>query len=69
MRVTICQVAIEFTSGGFLWKFFDVYNYGVLLVLVSGRRPLQVTTSPEADFEWASLKLGIGLTLVSFLIR
>lgn len=56
MRGTVCYVAPEYGGGGQLSEKCDVYSYGVLiLVLVSGRRPLQVTASPMSEFERANL--------------
>lgn len=56
MRGTVCYIAPEYSGGGQLSEKCDVYSYGVLLlVLVSGRRPLQVTASPMAEFERANL--------------
>ncbi|KAL5727811.1 hypothetical protein ACHQM5_000960 [Ranunculus cassubicifolius] len=56
MRGTVCYVAPEYGGGGQLSEKCDVYSYGVLiLVLISGRRPLQVTASPMSEFERANL--------------
>ncbi|XP_052191875.1 receptor-like serine/threonine-protein kinase At2g45590 [Diospyros lotus] len=56
MRGTVCYIAPEYGGGGQLSEKCDVYSYGVLLlVLVSGRRPLQVTASPISEFERANL--------------
>jgi serine/threonine protein kinase len=56
MRGTICYVAPEYGGGGILSEKSDVYSFGVLLlVLISGRRPLQVNVSPFTDFERANL--------------
>ncbi|CAL4932989.1 unnamed protein product [Urochloa decumbens] len=56
MRGTVCYVAPEYGGGGPLSEKCDIYSYGVLLlVLISGRRPLQVTASPMSEFEKASL--------------
>ncbi|XP_010272626.1 PREDICTED: receptor-like serine/threonine-protein kinase At2g45590 [Nelumbo nucifera] len=56
MRGTVCYVAPEYGGGGQLSEKCDVYSFGVLLlVLVSGRRPLQVTASPMSEFERANL--------------
>ncbi|PWA90900.1 protein kinase superfamily protein [Artemisia annua] len=56
MRGTVCYIAPEKCDGGLLSEKSDVYSYGVLiLVLVSGRRPLQVTASPMSEFERANL--------------
>ncbi|GAB2294066.1 hypothetical protein Dimus_028283 [Dionaea muscipula] len=47
MRGTVCYIAPEYSAGGDLSEKCDVYSYGVLLlVLVAGRRPLQVTPPP-----------------------
>ncbi|KAL8137064.1 hypothetical protein V2J09_003065 [Rumex salicifolius] len=49
MRGTLCYVAPEFggTGFGFLMEKTDIYSLGVLiLVIVSGRRPLHVLNSP-----------------------
>ncbi|KAJ0914252.1 putative protein kinase RLK-Pelle-RLCK-XI family [Helianthus annuus] len=49
MRGTVCYIAPEKCDGGQLSEKSDVYSYGVLLlVLVSGRRPLQVTALSDA---------------------
>lgn len=56
MRGTVCYIAPEYGSGGQLSEKCDVYSFGVLLlVLVAGRRPLQVTASPISEFERANL--------------
>ncbi|XP_078430680.1 protein kinase superfamily protein [Wolffia australiana] len=56
MRGTVCYAAPEYGGGGLLSEKCDIYSFGVLLlVLISGRRPLQVTASPMADFERANL--------------
>jgi len=56
MRGTVCYIAPEYGGGGNLSEKCDVYSFGVLLlVLVSGRRPLQVTASPMSEFERANL--------------
>ncbi|KAI3693909.1 hypothetical protein L1987_76864 [Smallanthus sonchifolius] len=56
MRGTVCYIAPEKCDGGQLSEKSDVYSFGVLLlVLVSGRRPLQVTASPMSEFERANL--------------
>ncbi|XP_068647975.1 putative receptor-like protein kinase At1g80870 [Aristolochia californica] len=47
MRGTICYVAPEYGGCGYLMEKADIYSFGVLiLVTVSGRRPLHVLTSP-----------------------
>ncbi|KAG9455873.1 hypothetical protein H6P81_000381 [Aristolochia fimbriata] len=47
MRGTICYVAPEYGGCGYLMEKADIYSFGVLiLVIVSGRRPLHVLTSP-----------------------
>ncbi|PSS24193.1 Receptor-like serine/threonine-protein kinase [Actinidia chinensis var. chinensis] len=56
MRGTVCYIAPEYSGGGRLSEKCDVYSYGVLLlVLISGRRPLQVAASPMSEFERANL--------------
>lgn len=56
MRGTVCYIAPEYGSGGDLSEKCDVYSYGVLLlVLIAGRRPLQVTGSPMSEFQRANL--------------
>ncbi|KAF5466928.1 hypothetical protein F2P56_016809 [Juglans regia] len=56
MRGTVCYIAPEYGGGGMLSEKCDVYSFGVLLlVIVSGRRPLQVTASPMSEFERANL--------------
>ncbi|KAJ6410728.1 hypothetical protein OIU84_007477 [Salix udensis] len=56
MRGTVCYVAPEYGGGGNLSEKSDVYSFGVLLlVLIAGRRPLQVTTSPRSKFHRANL--------------
>ncbi|XP_042390497.1 receptor-like serine/threonine-protein kinase At2g45590 isoform X2 [Zingiber officinale] len=56
MRGTVCYVAPEYGGGGPLSEKCDIYSFGVLLlVIVSGRRPLQVTASPMSEFERANL--------------
>ncbi|XP_057455296.1 receptor-like serine/threonine-protein kinase At2g45590 [Lotus japonicus] len=56
MRGTVCYIAPEYGGGGQLSEKCDVYSFGVLLlVLIAGRRPLQVTASPISEFERANL--------------
>eukprot|EP00250_Pteridium_aquilinum_P012401 c20706_g1_i1 orf=197-2653(-) len=56
MRGTICYVAPENGSSGVMSEKSDIYSFGVLLlVIISGRRPLQVTASPITEFERANL--------------
>ncbi|XP_044468298.1 receptor-like serine/threonine-protein kinase At4g25390 isoform X1 [Mangifera indica] len=56
MRGTVCYVAPEYNVGGDLSEKSDVYSFGVLLlVLIAGRRPLQVTGSPMSEFQRANL--------------
>uniref|UniRef100_A0A5B6ZBT1 Protein kinase domain-containing protein n=1 Tax=Davidia involucrata TaxID=16924 RepID=A0A5B6ZBT1_DAVIN len=58
MRGTVCYVAPEYGGGGAgdVSEKCDVYSFGVLfLVLIAGRRPLQVTSSPMAEFQRANL--------------
>ncbi|XP_057528279.1 receptor-like serine/threonine-protein kinase At4g25390 [Amaranthus tricolor] len=56
MRGTVCYIAPEYGSGGDLSEKCDVYSFGVLLlVLIAGRRPLQVTGSPMSEFHKANL--------------
>ncbi|XP_028088669.1 receptor-like serine/threonine-protein kinase At2g45590 [Camellia sinensis] len=55
-RGTVCYIAPEYGCGGEISEKCDVYSFGVLLlVLVSGRRPLQVTGSPISEFKRANL--------------
>ncbi|CAA0824401.1 Putative receptor-like protein kinase [Striga hermonthica] len=47
MRGTLCYVAPEYNGYGYLMEKADIYSLGVLiLVVVSGRRPLHVLASP-----------------------
>lgn len=47
MRGTLCYVAPEYGGCGYLMEKADIYSLGVLiLVIVSGRRPLHVLSSP-----------------------
>lgn len=47
MRGTLCYVAPEYNGYGYLMDKADIYSFGVLiLVIVSGRRPLHVLSSP-----------------------
>ncbi|KAK1409178.1 hypothetical protein QVD17_35703 [Tagetes erecta] len=56
MRGTVCYVAPEYSCGGDLSEKCDVYSFGVLLlVLIAGRRPLQVSGSPISEFQRANL--------------
>ncbi|KAK4749694.1 hypothetical protein SAY87_027143 [Trapa incisa] len=56
MRGTVCYIAPEYGGGGDLSEKCDVYSFGVLLlVVVAGRRPLQVTGSPMSEFQRANL--------------
>ncbi|KAL3645256.1 hypothetical protein CASFOL_010436 [Castilleja foliolosa] len=56
MRGTVCYVAPEYSGGGDVSEKCDVYSFGVLLlVLIAGRRPLDVTGSPVSEFKRANL--------------
>ncbi|PON88049.1 Serine/threonine protein kinase [Trema orientale] len=56
MRGTVCYVAPETGFGGNPSEKCDVYSFGVsLLVLIAGRRPLQVTSSPMSEYQRANL--------------
>ncbi|KAL3616589.1 hypothetical protein CASFOL_039979 [Castilleja foliolosa] len=56
MRGTVCYIAPEYGGGAQVSDKCDVYSFGVLvLVVVSGRRPLQVMASPMSEFERANL--------------
>ncbi|PIN06540.1 MEKK [Handroanthus impetiginosus] len=56
MRGTVCYIAPEYGGGAPVSEKCDVYSFGVLLlVVVSGRRPLQVMASPISEFERANL--------------
>lgn len=56
MRGTVCYIAPEYCTGSDLSEKCDVYSFGVLLlVLIAGRRPLQVTGSPMSEFHRANL--------------
>lgn len=56
MRGTVCYVAPEYGGGEDISEKCDVYSYGVLLlVLISGRRPLQVMNTPISEFQRANL--------------
>ncbi|XVF73348.1 hypothetical protein PTKIN_Ptkin12aG0194300 [Pterospermum kingtungense] len=56
MRGTVCYIAPEYGGSGLLSEKCDVYSFGVLvLVIISGRRPLQVMDSPISEFERANL--------------
>ncbi|KAF7815436.1 receptor-like serine/threonine-protein kinase [Senna tora] len=56
MRGTVCYVAPEYGYGEDVSEKCDVYSFGVLLlVIISGRRPLQVTASPLSEFHRANL--------------
>ncbi|KAI3689056.1 hypothetical protein L2E82_47004 [Cichorium intybus] len=47
MRGTLCYVAPEYGGCDYLMEKTDIYSFGVLiLVIVSGRRPLHVLSSP-----------------------
>ncbi|KAL3819132.1 hypothetical protein ACJIZ3_005037 [Penstemon smallii] len=47
MRGTLCYVAPEYGTCGSLMEKADIYSFGVLiLVIVSGRRPLHILSSP-----------------------
>lgn len=46
MRGTVCYVAPEFGGVGILSEASDIYSFGVLLlVIISGRRPIEIMTS------------------------
>ncbi|KAH7290031.1 hypothetical protein KP509_30G029400 [Ceratopteris richardii] len=56
MRGTLCYIAPENSYAGVMSEKSDVYSFGVLLlVIISGRRPLQVMASPISHFERANL--------------
>ncbi|XP_061373647.1 receptor-like serine/threonine-protein kinase At4g25390 [Gastrolobium bilobum] len=56
MRGTVCYVAPEYGCGEDVSEKCDVYSFGVLLlVIISGRRPLQVNGSPMSEFQRANL--------------
>ncbi|XP_048139033.1 receptor-like serine/threonine-protein kinase At2g45590 [Rhodamnia argentea] len=56
MRGTVCYIAPEYGGGSDLSEKCDVYSFGVLLlVLIAGRRPLQVSGSPMSEFQRANL--------------
>lgn len=56
MRGTVCYIAPEYGGGAQVSDKCDVYSFGVLLlVTISGRRPLQVMASPMSEFERANL--------------
>lgn len=56
MRGTVCYVAPEYGGSGILSEKSDIYSFGVLmLVILSGRRPIQVTAAPMREFERANL--------------
>ncbi|KAJ4953322.1 hypothetical protein NE237_030154 [Protea cynaroides] len=47
VRGTVCYVAPEYGNSGYLMEKADIYSLGVLiLVIVSGRRPLHILSSP-----------------------
>lgn len=55
MRGTLCYIAPEYGGCGYLMEKGDIYSLGVLiLVIISGRRPLHVLNSPM-KFEKANL--------------
>lgn len=56
MRGTVCYVAPEYGVGENISEKCDVYSYGVLLlVVIAGRRPLQVLNTPISEFQRANL--------------
>ncbi|KAL8516889.1 hypothetical protein ACS0TY_015224 [Phlomoides rotata] len=56
MRGTVCYIAPEYGGGSDVSEKCDVYSFGVLLlVVIAGRRPLQVTGSPMSEFQRANL--------------
>ncbi|GMN40864.1 hypothetical protein TIFTF001_010088 [Ficus carica] len=56
MRGTVCYVAPETGFGDNPSEKCDVYSFGVsFLVLIAGRRPLQVTSSPISEYKSANL--------------
>lgn len=56
MRGTVCYVPPEYGGSGILSEKGDIYSFGVLmLVILSGRRPIRVTASPMKEFEKANL--------------
>ncbi|KAI5055172.1 hypothetical protein GOP47_0030317 [Adiantum capillus-veneris] len=56
MRGTVCYVAPEYGGSGILSEKSDIYSFGVLmLVILSGRRPIQVSAAPMKEFERANL--------------
>jgi hypothetical protein len=55
MRGTVCYIAPEYGGGGDVSEKCDVYSYGVLLlVVIAGRRPLQVTNTPISEYQRAN---------------
>ncbi|GJR07539.1 receptor-like serine/threonine-protein kinase [Tanacetum coccineum] len=58
MRGAVCYVVREYSCGGDLSEKCDVYSFWVLLlVVIAGRRPLQVGGSPMSEFQRANLLL------------
>ena len=56
MRGTVCYIAPEYGGGADISEKCDVYSYGVLLlVVIAGRRPLQVTNTPISEYQRANL--------------
>lgn len=56
LRGTLCYLAPEYSGGGMLTEKCDIYSFGVLLlVIISGRRPLQVTSIATSGLERANL--------------
>lgn len=55
-RGTVCYIAPEYGYGMDVSEKCDVYSFGVLmLVLIAGRRPLQVSDSPMNEYQSANL--------------
>lgn len=57
LKGTVCYVAPEHSHGGEMTEKCDVYSFGVLLlVIVSGRRPIEVVSgSPLSELQRANL--------------
>lgn len=67
MRGTVCYVAPEFGGVGALSEASDIYSFGVLLlVIISGRRPIEIMTANKAAAGTSSTSLGSSPTVRRF---
>eukprot|EP00250_Pteridium_aquilinum_P022736 c25639_g1_i1 orf=294-2552(-) len=67
MRGTVCYVAPEFGGAGALSEASDIYSFGVLLlVIISGRRPIEIMATNKAAAGTSSTSVGSSPTVRRF---